>query len=97
MTNISMQLWLKIQFAAQFILEKKLLTQVYNDVRVEPTFPSLTGENFTSSSTNVVDDACLDISTRGFWTKHQMEFLMIKVLLTQTPIGTRTKAFHNAT
>ena len=55
-------------------LWKKLLTEVCNDVTLKSTLPSLTGGKFTSSSTNVADDSCLDISTTGFWTKHQMAF-----------------------
>ena len=65
-----MQLWLRIRLAGQFIL----VTKVRNDVRFKSTLPSLTGGKFTSSSTNVADDACLHISTTGFWTKHQMAF-----------------------
>ena len=57
----------------------QLLTKVCNDVILEPTLQTLTGENFTSSAAHVVHDAYLDISPRGFWTKHQMILFDVRI------------------
>ena len=48
-------------------LTAQLLTEVCNDVRVEPVLQTLTGEVFTSRSTNTTDGARLDIAANGFW------------------------------
>ena len=45
----------------------QLLTEVCNDVRVEPVLQTLTGELFTGRSTNTTDGARLDIAANGFW------------------------------
>ena len=45
----------------------QLLTEVCNDVRVEPVLQTLTGEVFTGRSTNTTDGARLDIAANGFW------------------------------
>ena len=49
-------------------ITRNLIDQVCHDVRVEPPLQILIGEKFDSRSTNVRDDARLDISARGFWT-----------------------------
>ena len=48
-------------------LTAQLLTEVCNDVRVEPVLQTLTGEVFTGRSTNTTDGARLDIAANGFW------------------------------
>ena len=47
-----------------------LIDQVCHLSRVEPPLQTLTGETFDSRSTNVRDEARLDISATGFWTKY---------------------------
>ena len=56
----------------------KLIDQVCHDVRVEPPLQTLTGEMFDSRSTDVRDEARLDISARGFWTKYQIAFFDVR-------------------
>ena len=56
-----------------------LIDQICHDVRVEPPLPTLTDETLDSRSTNVKDETRLDISARGFWTKHQMAFFDVRV------------------
>ena len=56
-----------------------LLDQICHDVRVEPPRQTLTGETFDSRSTNMRDEARLDINVRGFWTKHQMALFYVRV------------------
>ena len=50
-----------------------------NDVRIEPSLQALTGEAFANRSANTSAEARLDISARGFWTKHQMAFFDVRV------------------
>ena len=57
----------------------QLLNHVCNDVRIEPSLQSLTGEAFANRSANTSAEARLDISARGFWTKHQMAFFNVRV------------------
>ena len=45
----------------------ELLTEVCNDVRVEPDLQPLSGEVFPTSSTNTSNGARLDIPANGFW------------------------------
>ncbi len=56
-----------------------LLSEVCLDVAVEPMLNELTGETFNLRSTNVSDDARLDLSARGVWTKYQRAFFDIRV------------------
>ena len=56
-----------------------LIDQVCHDVRIEPPLQTLTGETFVSRSTNVRDEAKLDISARGIWTKYQMAFFVVRI------------------
>ena len=44
-----------------------LLTEVCNDVCIEPDLQPLTGEALTGSSSNTQDGARLDIAANGFW------------------------------
>ena len=55
-----------------------LTDQVCANVRVEVCLQILTGETFDSRSTNPRDEAWLDISGRGFWTKYQITFFDIR-------------------
>ena len=47
-----------------------LIDEVCHDVRVQPPLQVLTGETFDSRSSNMKDEARLDISARGFWRKY---------------------------
>ena len=55
-----------------------LTDQVCANVRVELSLQILTGKTFDSRSTNARDEAWLDISGRGFWTKYQITFFDIR-------------------
>ena len=60
-------------------LTAQLLTHVCNDVRIEPPLQALTGEAYGNRTANTSDEARLDISARGFWTKYQMAFFDVRV------------------
>ena len=45
----------------------KLMSEVCNDVKVEPPLQQLTGESFSEKTSNRSNEARLDISSRGFW------------------------------
>ena len=49
------------------------------NVKIETVLQSLTGETFEQQTANTSDDAQLDISARGFWTKHQMAFFDVRI------------------
>ena len=53
-------------------LTAELFSQVTKDVKIEPVLQSLTGETFDQRTASTSDNAQLDISARGFWTKYQM-------------------------
>ena len=57
----------------------ELLSQVTKDVKIEPVLQSLTGETFEQRTANTSDNAPLDISARGFWTKYQMAFFDVRI------------------
>ena len=48
-------------------LTANLLTEVCNDVCIEPELQPITGESLTGASPNVQDGARLDIAANGFW------------------------------
>ena len=60
-------------------LTADLLAEVCHDVAVEPPLESLTGETFDLRSAVKGDDARLDVSARGFWTRGQRAFFDVKV------------------
>ena len=49
------------------------------DVAVEPILESLSGETFELASAIRSDEARLDVSARGFWTRGQRAFFDVKV------------------
>ena len=57
-------------------LSANLLAEVCKDVAIEPVLEKLSGETFKCKSTITSDDARLDVSARGFWTRGQRAFLM---------------------
>ena len=47
-------------------LTAQLLTEVCNDVCVEPTLQPISGESLSGASSNIQDGARLDIAANGF-------------------------------
>ena len=60
-------------------LTGNLLTEVCNDVQLEPVLQSLTGETLNHATSNTHDEARADISARDFWGNRQKAFFDIKV------------------
>ena len=60
-------------------LTADLLAEVCKDVAVEPILESLSGETFELASAIRSDEARLDVSARGFWTRGQRAFFDVKV------------------
>ena len=56
-------------------LTARMLEEVVKDVRVEPHLQPMTGEEFSRVTVNTANDARLDISASGFWTRGQRAFL----------------------
>ena len=48
-------------------LTANLLTEVCNDVCIEPELQPITGESLTGASSNVQDGVRLDIAANSFW------------------------------
>ena len=57
----------------------ELLSEVCNDVAVEPLLTPLTGETFSYKTANTDKNARLDVSTRGVWVKGSRAFFDIRV------------------
>ena len=55
-----------------------VMSEVHQDVSIEPQLMPITGEQLPSSA-NKSDDARADISTRGFWQDGQKAFFDVKV------------------
>jgi hypothetical protein len=60
-------------------LTGELLEEVCHDVCIEPPLGELTGETLTLRSAISSDEARLDISARGVWTKGQRAFFDVRV------------------
>ena len=56
----------------------KLLSEVVNDVSIEPNLTPLAGEIIPSGS-NKSDEARLDIATRQFWDREQKAFFDVRI------------------
>ena len=56
-----------------------LLTEVCHDVAIEPMLQPLTGEKFQKKTANMSDEARLDLSARGVWTKGDRAFFDVRV------------------
>ena len=69
-------------------LTAKVLTEVCNDVLLEPPLQPLTGERFPGASVNTSEGAHLDISFDGFWGgKFEKTFVDIRVFNPHAPGG----------
>ena len=73
-----------------------LLSEVCNDVAVEPMLTPLTGEKFTYKTANKDKNARLDVSAQGVWVKGSKAFFDIRVFnrLAQTYSAQTLKAAH---
>ena len=60
-------------------LTANLLKIICHDVLIEPTLQQLTGESLHERTTNITDEAGIDIATRGFWISDQWAFFDVGV------------------
>ena len=74
----------------------ELLSEVCNDVAVEPMLTPLTGEKFTYKTANTDANARLDVSARGVWVKGSKAFFDVRVFnpLAQCYSNQTLKAAH---
>jgi len=57
-----------------------VMTEVYQNVAIEPVLQPLSGEVFHYAMANVKDEARLDVSAQGFWgDRHQRSFFDVRV------------------
>ena len=66
-------------------LTANMLSEVCNDVSVEPILQPLTGEQFQYCTANKSDEARLDVAARGFWTRGQRAFCDVRVFDPSAP------------
>ena len=62
-----------------------LLSEVCNDVSVEPILQPLTGEQFRYRTANRSEEARLDVAARGFWARGQRTFCDVRVFDPSAP------------
>ena len=76
----------------------ELLSEVCNDVAIEPLLTPLTGETFMYRSANVEEHALLDVSARGVWMRGSRAFFDVKVFnpLALTYSNQTLKAAHKS-
>ena len=76
----------------------QLLSEVCNDVAVEPLLTPLTGETFSYKTANKDDHARLDVSARGVWVKGSRAFFDIRVFnpFAQSYSNQTLKASHRS-
>jgi len=56
-----------------------LLSEVCNDVAVEPVLHDLSGEDFASPSSSVSDEARVDVKARDFWQANQKPLVFSEI------------------
>ena len=71
----------------------QLLTEVCPNVAIKPTLQPLTGERFSLRSTNVEDEARLDIKAQDFWNKNgSSTFFDVRVVNPYAPSNNKSTA-----
>ena len=60
-------------------LEGSLLSEVCNDVAIEPRLMPVTEETFELRSSNIEDDSRLDVKARGFYRQGQVAFFDVRI------------------
>lgn len=60
-------------------LTANMLREVYHDVSTEPALLPLDGEHMRYRTANTTNEARVDISARGFWTRGQKAFMDIRI------------------
>ena len=62
------------------------MTEVCNDVQLEPDLQPLTGEQLTYTTANVEDGARLDIAANGFWGgRYERTFIDVRIFNPHAP------------
>ena len=56
-----------------------LLTEVCEDVDIEPQLLSVTGDTFDNQTGNTSNEARFNIESRGFWVRDQHAFFDVRV------------------
>ena len=76
----------------------ELLSEVCNDVAVEPMLTPLTGENLKYRTANRKDDARVDVSARGVWIRGSKAYFDVQVFnpLAKTYSTQTLKAAHKS-
>ena len=74
----------------------ELLDEVCNDVAIEPMLTPLTGETFKYKTTNIEEQARVDVSARGVWIRGSRAFFDVRVFnpLAQSYSNQTLKATH---
>lgn len=57
----------------------QMLKEVCHDVTVEPVLLPLQGEQLARNTSNTLNDARVDVSARGFWTRRQRAYFDIRI------------------
>ena len=57
----------------------ELLSEVCNDVSIEPGLTPLSGEDFLEQNTTKKEDSRCDVAARGFWVRGSKAFLDVRV------------------
>ena len=76
-------------------LTANLLTEVCNDVCIEPDLQPLSGEVLSGSSSNTQDGARLDIAVNGFWGgRFERTFLDVRVFNPHAPSNRHPRCYR---
>ena len=60
-------------------LTAQMLSEVCRDVRVEPELIPTDGRTFSHQSANTAEEARVDVSARGFWTRGQRAYFDVRI------------------
>ena len=76
----------------------EFLKEVCKDVQTEPKLMDLTGESFKFKTTNIEDEARLDVAARNFWCYGNKAFLDIRIFnpLAKSYINQSLSAAHTS-